>query len=386
MGFGPCVYRDPEAAMMFTVWLGCINMDRTLFLLCVLWPHHVSLLWPAVTILYNIYLGGRFWHELSNSARTPQDVGGDMGCAEHIRGVWDMMESSGLLCAKGRKVTMRRWFSWVEGMIQFLPKWHSMLLALTHLGIKSGLYCQYNLPFMAWLRGELAQFDEAAGEGADDIGGGERDLKIRKKFKSTLLMTSRLLADSMRHRRCVLLCSALRPMFTAHSKELKGLRAADSCVQNALGWHLGNYRLVYQKIFKLMADRAFLKKMGFRMGDAIHLQAEAAPGGSGSGSSSSRPAEQAPRKELELDMQYEDSLCTDVFRMCFELVRQRSASMSHWQSCLPNMFVGLLSNSEATRQATLDKLSLVWRALDRAEVLRHRNSSVEQLLEAMRFP
>lgn len=234
-------------------------------------------------------------------ART-QDVGGEMGSTEHIRGVWDMMEGSGLLCSKGRKVTMRRWFSWVEGMVAFLPKWHSMLLSLTHMGINSGLYCQHDLPFMAWPRGELAQFDEAAGEGADDAGSDERDLKIRKKFKSTLLMTSRLRADSMRHRRCILLCTALRPMFTVHSKELKGLRAPDSCVQYVVGWYLGNYRVVYQKIFRLMADRAFLKQMGFRMGDAIHLHAGAASGGSASSSSRKAPAEQGPKKELELDM------------------------------------------------------------------------------------
>lgn len=82
-------------------------------------------------------------------------------------------------------------------------------------------------------------------------------------------------------------------------------------------------------------------------------------------------------------MSYEAGLCEDAFRLCVELVRHRALSMAHWQCCLPYMFVGLLSKSEALRNQTLGRLHKVWVALERAEMMRHKSVVVAQLLDVV---
>lgn len=67
--------------------------------------------------------------------------------------------------------------------------------------------------------------------------------------------------------------------------------------------------------------------------------------------------------------------------VCVELVRHRAMSMAHWQLCLLDIFVGLLSKSEAVRKETLGRLHKVWVNLERAEMMRHKSEVVGQLLE-----
>lgn len=325
----------------------------------------------------------------SKTAIAPQDTAASVGTAEHAKHVFDLMAGANLFARKGRKATLRRWFSWVESLTDFLPRWHATLLALTYMGVKTGMYCQHDVPMVAWLRGGLAELDQGDGEGEQEGEVNEQQTKLRKKFRSTLLLCSRLLADSMRQRRCVLMSMALRPFFIAHSKELKGIRGDTGCVQYALGFHTGSYRLVYQKVFKLLRDQKLLRKLGFRLGDTVHQAPASAPrggtgsasGSRGSGGSSSSSASVAQR-ELELDMSAEATLCADAFKLCVELVRYRALSMSHWQLCLPNVFVGLLSKSKELRTSTLARLAKMWHAMEDAEKKRHTSIAVAQLFEA----
>lgn len=279
---------------------------------------------------------------------------------------------------------MRRWFSWVESMGEFQRRWHTVLLALTFLGIKGGLYCTHDVPMVAWLRGGLGELDKNVGEAPGDKG--DDQSAMRKKFQNTLLLSSRLLADSMRHRRSVLLVAALKPLFTAHSKELKNIRDEDGRLQYTLAWAQGSYKLIYQKISKVLSDMRLLRRLGFHLADVVlpAKQGNARGGASSSNSSGaagSSSSEARHKRDFELDLSYEGGLCEDAVRLCVELVRQRALSMSHWRNCLPYIFIGLLSKSDSCRKDTLRRLEQVWVVLERAEVTRHKSVVVAQLLE-----
>lgn len=86
--------------------------------------------------------------------------------------VFESIAASGIMERKSPKVTLRRWFSWVHAMKQFLPEWHSLLLTICYSGLKTGAFAKDDLPIHTKVDIEAAEQpagndDEAGGVGSE---------------------------------------------------------------------------------------------------------------------------------------------------------------------------------------------------------------------------
>ena len=72
-----------------------------------------------------------------------------LGYLEHTRAVLTEALGSNAFCAKGEKVALRRWFSFFKAAQVHDASWHSRLLAVVYIGIKSGVYRDcWDCPFL----------------------------------------------------------------------------------------------------------------------------------------------------------------------------------------------------------------------------------------------
>lgn len=293
---------------------------------------------------------------------------------------WSSLQQGEPFGAKGGKVTLRRWFSWMSSMESFNKRWHSVLLCLTVLGLRAGLFSDGDLPLLAHIHGaHNPASKEHAAQSTD--GATKRDEvqeKLRAQCKSTLVLAARLLADPERHFKCQILVVFSKPILQAHQKEMKGLRGQKGCSQYACAWSCGSFRYALQKVWALLGSADALRSCGFK----LSMEEYIAPKKSASTSPKS-PVALASSAALQAACDFEGKMAGISFRLCLGIVRHRSLSLGVWRFGLPEAFAPLLSDSAAQVQGQLEFLSTCWDAIVEAEGRRHACGSVEKLLQAL---
>lgn len=71
-----------------------------------------------------------------------------MGTQSHMEMIYARMAEVPIWSAKGPKVTLRRWFSWVHSLQTLMGCWHALLLALCFAGLHTGSFGQDGLPML----------------------------------------------------------------------------------------------------------------------------------------------------------------------------------------------------------------------------------------------
>ena len=189
---------------------------------------------------------------------TDMDLTDADGSPEHRQMVFDMLFAGEAYQAKGEKVTMRRWFSWIQAADQFLPKWHSVLLNLICLGQTLRVY-KYRKDVPLWNNGTRRKPKAQEGEGDSGSDGDqpegdagdaaaavdnpasaakeheedhgptkqqsdEKQLKsLRAQSKNTLFVAAAVLSKDMSVNFTAMIVEVTRPIFTAHSKHARML-------------------------------------------------------------------------------------------------------------------------------------------------------------------
>lgn len=92
-----------------------------------------------------------------------------MGSREHMHKIYEGVALLSIWSSKGPKVTLRRWFSWLQAIRKFMGSWHSMLLALCFAGLQTGRFTKNDLPIL----NKFAKPDVAEGQGAPTSVGDE---------------------------------------------------------------------------------------------------------------------------------------------------------------------------------------------------------------------
>ena len=63
---------------------------------------------------------------------------------EHCRLVFEKLFTGEAFTVKGVRVSLRRWFGWMEAAHQYLPLWHSRLFAIISIGQSLGIYKHFS--------------------------------------------------------------------------------------------------------------------------------------------------------------------------------------------------------------------------------------------------
>lgn len=159
------------------------------------------------------------------------------------------------------KVSMTRWFGFVDTARAFLPKWHRRLLLQMLLCIETGVF---NGDKQSDALGAVS-FGGAASSSGERISTAresEEVKKLRLACKNTLELSTLVLGDAHLHRTCMLICAVLEPMREWQSQQSRALR---SCPE-VLAWYkqaaLGHGWASLNAIAKLIEDDGVLADLG----------------------------------------------------------------------------------------------------------------------------
>lgn len=304
------------------------------------------------------------------------------GSLDHQKFLFQELAGDDLFKAKGPRVAMRRWMSWLTSMRTFIGKWHTMLLVLTWIGLRSGFYSdaksvpllgsQSSVAVKALSVEEVAKSESRAGDDNTD-----RKLQsMREKAVNTLHLVSMVLGDMARYRFCRILVELSEPVSTAHSKEATQMKGDNSVIEYYLAYSRGGYNFVLRKIFGLLCKPAALDAMGFLLDVDFSMEA-----GKATSSNDEVPAIFLPAQEAVI--QEEAVFAEKAWLFALNLCRTRALSMSSHTHAFPNLFVLLLSPSGTIRKSGLGICEEAWTALAAVEVAALSRPALARLIKAI---
>jgi len=293
----------------------------------------------------------------------------DYGAKKHLEDIYAAMGSCGLLRAKGKKVVLRRWFSWVDALGDMHASWNCLLLIITYLGLQSGLYTKSDCPVFeqkARLLQQSAAREGAPGAMPSGEGPGTEDAEKQKCF-NTMKLSASLLADAVKRMQCRLITCCVGPVRVAHGKEVVNIRGEEQVTTYYMAFAQGCYNLVFRKLFALLRSPQALAAIGFNLNarpfeDYTDTDtAAASSSSSASASTMHRPGPLSPQmKQACLD---EGILAADMYQLTVQIARYRCMSMSHWCCTYPGLFAPLLSSRKAAVQEYLSMAQRFWDAM-----------------------
>ena len=311
-------------------------------------------------------------------ACNPQAGRPDVGTEGHLNEVYAGMAQADIFIRKGQKTTMRRWFSWVDGMTELHRSWNALLLVICHLGLRTGIYTASDLPIFQRLCRPAE--DEPAAEDDKDKPAAEDDKEktddaAKKKLSSAMKLSAELLADPVKRMQCRLVTTVAHPVRVAHGKELKFIRGVGEAVTYYTAFAQGSYRFVLRKLFGLLCSMQTLASIGFNL--------QFRPGKDTAGAGGSRDL---PKKQLsyiiESQCKDEGALAEDMSRLISSLVRFRALSMARWSNSYPGLFAPLICEVPSVVSLFRVRAEQTFAAMIEAEQRMIKMSCVKDLHEA----
>ena len=289
----------------------------------------------------------------------------DYGAKKHLEDTYAAMGSCGLLRAKGKKVVLRRWVSWVDALGDMHASWNCLLLIITYLGLQSGLYTKIECPVFEQ-RARLLQ--STAGHRPSEEGTEDAE-KQQKCFNSVRLSVS-LLADAVKRMQCRLITCCVGPVGVAHGKEVMNIRGEEQVTTYYMAFAQGCYNLVFRKLCSRVGSPKVLADIGFSPNARPYEDyIDTAPAASMSSSSSTATDNPTPVLPGRLSLQMKQAcldegiLASDMYQLTVQIARYRCMSMSHWCCIYPGLFAPLLSHKKAVAQEYLGMAERFWKAM-----------------------
>jgi hypothetical protein len=291
----------------------------------------------------------------------------DYGTKKHLEDTYAAMGSCGLLRAKGKKVVLRRWFSWVDALGDMHASWNCLLLIITYLGLQSGLYTNKAECPVFEQRARLLQSTAAGDKPSDE---GTEDAEKQQKCFNTMKLSASLLADAVKRMQCRLITCCVGPVRVAHGKEVMNIRGEEQVTTYYMAFAQGCYNLVFRKLFALLGSPKVLADIGFNLNARPYEDyTDRAPAASMSSSSTTTTDDPTLVLPGQLSLQMKQAcldegiLASDMYQLIVQIVRYRCMSMSHWCCTYPGLFAPLLSNSKAVVQEYLAMAERFWEAM-----------------------
>jgi len=131
------------------------------------------------------------------------------------------------------KVSMTRWFGFVDTAHRFLQTWHRRLLLQLYLCIQTGVFSGAHAQKML----ERIQVTELAEENTEKVSTSRESDDVRElrlACKNTLELATMVLGDTHLYSLCRVICYALEPLRCYQTLQSKALRACDEVA----GWYL----------------------------------------------------------------------------------------------------------------------------------------------------
>ena len=96
-----------------------------------------------------------------------RDAGEEATYGSHMSRMVKEMADAAAFKRKGTRAALRRWFSWMQAAMEHDPTWHSRLLAILYVGLRTRAYSSLEqLPF--WRSGDVVTGGEVALEDSED--------------------------------------------------------------------------------------------------------------------------------------------------------------------------------------------------------------------------
>ena len=343
------------------------------------------------------------------------------GDPHHKAQIWSTIFANNAFKVRGPKVSLRRWFGWIEASDTFLPVWHSVLLSLFCMGQVLGVYRHWSeFPLWndkwGWVKAnpddEVLSGDDAESEGSDEDDDADqpnarqdkRDKgdaaaaqaaaeaikgaqsthalaseekgpvkstphelvkQIRANTKNTAFACSFILCRENCKAQVAMITEMIRPVWTAHSTHARECRDSDACLkyyeQSALGH---SYMAVLIQTSKILLNTRLLAKIGFttEFGGMTKTC-----------------------KATDADVQAENSNAFSMVDMFCSIVFHRVGSMLYHSRALPGYLALLSSTTDNTYDLGRDRLkrdyAVYLEALDKAEA----STYIQKLLKSSPF-
>jgi len=244
---------------------------------------------------------------------------------------------------KMQKVSMSRWFGWVDSAQSMLQVWHRRLLVYLYISMAEG-WVQHSAA-SDFIKVVKVSKQPAECEQVEDALPTARDLpelqKLRLQCKNSLQLTTTMLMDPDLRQLVHAIVLALGPFKAWHSRQLKALKSVGGSarfyMEEAHGASMDSLRAVAGK----MADVGFWQELGlWAPGDAKPFADEGA----------SHPV-----------VLSNDAVADQVGSLILPLLRHRSRSMLMHTRGLPHCFAGLLDVSGSGKTLLwMQKLDECW--------------------------
>lgn len=139
------------------------------------------------------------------------------GSLDHMREFFQGLASDPAFKSKGEKTALRSFWKWPNQMLEvILPSWHSLLLIISHLGLRMGLYTPVACPVLGDGTASV-QFKSVGGQlGASSSSASssaaEPDQKAeaeRVTCSNTLQFVAMVLSSEKKFRQCCIVAPCL---------------------------------------------------------------------------------------------------------------------------------------------------------------------------------
>lgn len=171
------------------------------------------------------------------------------------------------------KISMTRWFGFVDAAREFLPKWHRRLLVQMMLCLQTGVF-QSDKASDSLAAVSLPSEASSSGERVSTSRESEEIRKLRLACRNTLELITLVPGDAHLHRTCKLICAVLEPMREWDTQQSRMLRSSPE----ALLWYkwesLGHGWASLNAIARLTHDQGTLADLGVG-----HVDSQVSPGG-----------------------------------------------------------------------------------------------------------
>ena len=292
---------------------------------------------------------------------------------------------------KGPRVALKRWFSWLQAAAWHDECWHSRLLVILFLGMKSRVYkSAADTPYFGGAEGkfggaaeqvessddetkdakEAAKVpaaakaasskapshpeDEGAAEDRRVATGNVEVAALRKKCKNTLYVAAAALSTSGLQRQVRLITALANPLYDVHAENARDARAPPDVLFYYVSMAKGVWVEPLRKVCRLLTDAATLRDLGCE----TVLDRLNKPG-------------KLPQA-LQEDLDEQDALAVNAWDLAVALLRTRGGSMMWHSGRWPGLLALFASENVSDRIRALQNLKDSWAAFadarDKAKV------------------
>ena len=223
------------------------------------------------------------------------------GTATHKRLVFDMSFQGPAFNSKGTKVSLNRWFAWLEAASFFVQGWYVRMMCILCIGQTMGIYKSWmDFPLWSHVVGKPAEETEqeeaeavsdaqAAEEAAaaasavasmseshkppsEDkaamkygLGGNDEIQQLRKSCRNTLFVALNIMCKDGMHLLVLLILELVRPFWTEHSSDARHCRDPQKTIELYVAAVQESHMSTVNRCASLLMNLPVLTRIGFNI-------------------------------------------------------------------------------------------------------------------------